>query len=152
PRASLSRAPRRCRPPRPPGRGPGQSRIRPRSWPQHAALGARRSMPAGGGKSAPILSRWASKARRGRGSWQPGWSRRGILLGGMANGAHRAAGAYRVLRELGSRAQRTFAAVREPHELVVLHRFSRATRDANANVSESERLLPTGTLATAEEL
>lgn len=30
---------------------------------------------------------------------------------------------YRVLRELGARVQPSFAAIREPHELVVIHRF-----------------------------
>jgi serine/threonine-protein kinase len=52
--------------------------------------------------------------------------------------------AYRVLRELGSRAQRTFAAKREPHELVVLQRFVRSddasTSDEGATPVTAEQL------------
>lgn len=64
----------------------------------------------------------------------------------MVSGAQPAPGnAYRVLRELGSRAQRTFAALRDPHELVVLHRFVRSdlasTSEATAVSSESLALL-----------
>jgi eukaryotic-like serine/threonine-protein kinase len=47
----------------------------------------------------------------------------------MSNGATAASAngaTFRTLRELGSRAQRSFAALREPNELVVLHRFVRA--------------------------
>jgi eukaryotic-like serine/threonine-protein kinase len=45
----------------------------------------------------------------------------------MSNGAQHAAGpaTYRMLRELGSRAQRSYAAVREPDELLVAQRFVR---------------------------
>ncbi len=51
----------------------------------------------------------------------------------MSNGAQAATGAtFRVLRELGSRAQRSFAAIREPQELVVLHRFVRVTGEAES--------------------
>src|SRR4051794_22067487 len=46
----------------------------------------------------------------------------------MSNGAAQAsAGAtYRMLRELGKRAQRSHAAIREPNELYVVQRFVRA--------------------------
>lgn len=45
----------------------------------------------------------------------------------MSNGAQPASGGatYRMLRELGSRSQRSYAAIREPHELVVAQRFVR---------------------------
>jgi serine/threonine-protein kinase len=45
----------------------------------------------------------------------------------MSNGAQSASGGatYRMLRELGSRAQHSYAAIREPHELVVVQRFVR---------------------------
>jgi hypothetical protein len=50
----------------------------------------------------------------------------------MSNGTHSATGVvtYRVVRELGKRTQRVFAAVRDPHELVVLNRFTRVEKDA----------------------
>jgi serine/threonine-protein kinase len=50
---------------------------------------------------------------------------------------------YRVLREFGARAQRTFAAVRQPHELVVIHRFTREGRPA----VEGAQSLPADRLA-----
>jgi eukaryotic-like serine/threonine-protein kinase len=52
----------------------------------------------------------------------------------MSNGdAQTASGiaAYRTARELGSRSPRSYAAIREPNELVVIYRFSRSS-DANA--------------------
>ncbi|MDB5218360.1 MAG: hypothetical protein JWO86_6287 [Myxococcaceae bacterium] len=48
----------------------------------------------------------------------------------MSNGGAQSASgiaAYRTARELGSRSPRSYAAVREPNELVVIHRFSRPT-------------------------
>ena len=48
----------------------------------------------------------------------------------MSNGGAQSASGiatYRTLRELGSRSPRSYAAVREPNELVVIHRFSRST-------------------------
>ncbi|HSO36115.1 MAG TPA: protein kinase, partial [Labilithrix sp.] len=44
----------------------------------------------------------------------------------MGNGENAAAGSaiYRIGRELGSRALRSFAAIRQPHELVVVQRFA----------------------------
>jgi hypothetical protein len=46
----------------------------------------------------------------------------------MSNGAQPASGVagYRTMRELGSRSPRSYAALREPHELVVIYRFARA--------------------------
>ncbi|MDF2694406.1 MAG: hypothetical protein K0S65_2789 [Labilithrix sp.] len=43
----------------------------------------------------------------------------------MSTDAQPASPKYRILRELGARSQRSFAAIREPRELVVLHRFVR---------------------------
>ena len=56
----------------------------------------------------------------------------------MSTGAEPASGiaTYRILRELGSRAQRSYAAIREPHELVVIHRFGRRAVDAGSPVAE----------------
>ena len=53
----------------------------------------------------------------------------------MSNGATQAsAGAtYRMLRELGSRAQHSYAALREPNDLVVVQRFVRADAGAGAS-------------------
>jgi hypothetical protein len=48
----------------------------------------------------------------------------------MSNGGAQSASGiatYRTARELGSRSPRSYAAVREPNELVVIHRFSRST-------------------------
>ncbi len=44
---------------------------------------------------------------------------------GMSTGAQPASGVatYRIVRELGARSQPSYAAIREPHELVVVHRF-----------------------------
>ncbi len=48
---------------------------------------------------------------------------------------------YRVLREFGSRAQRTFAAIRESHDYVVLQRFARSDLTSfDATVVSSEGL------------
>jgi serine/threonine-protein kinase len=68
-----------------------------------------------------------------------------MLLLLMSNGAQPASSvvAYRVLRELGARAQRAFAAIREPHELVVLHRFARKGGCASA---------PEATVVSSEQL
>ncbi len=43
----------------------------------------------------------------------------------MSTGVQPASGIakYRILRELGARSQRSYAAIREPHDLVVVHRF-----------------------------
>jgi hypothetical protein len=44
----------------------------------------------------------------------------------MSNGAQSAAGVatYRSVRELGSRSPRSYAAIREPNELVVTYRYA----------------------------
>jgi len=54
----------------------------------------------------------------------------------MSNGAQSAAGVamYRTVRELGSRSPRSYAAIREPNELVVTYRYARA---ADAMVSSN---------------
>ena len=54
----------------------------------------------------------------------------------MTNGAQSAAGitTYRTVRELGSRSPRSYAAIREPNELVVTYRYARA---ADAKVSNN---------------
>jgi eukaryotic-like serine/threonine-protein kinase len=51
----------------------------------------------------------------------------GYTLFWMSNDAQPASSVatYRILRELGARTQRSFAAIREPRELVVVHRFAR---------------------------
>ena len=55
----------------------------------------------------------------------------------MSNVAEPASGAiYKILRELGARYQPSYAAVREPRELVVLHRFAIAGRTRGAGVVE----------------
>lgn len=56
----------------------------------------------------------------------------------MSTGAAPASGiaTYRILRELGSRSQRSYAAIREPHDLVVIHRFGRHPGDGGPPVAE----------------
>lgn len=55
----------------------------------------------------------------------------------MSNVAEPASGAiYKILRELGARYQPSYAAIREPRELVVLHRFALAGRTRGAGVVE----------------
>ena len=44
---------------------------------------------------------------------------------------------YRVIRELGKRAQRSWAALREKNEIVVVQRFTKATRPASAPFGET---------------
>ncbi len=53
--------------------------------------------------------------------------------------------AYRVLRELGKRARRTFAVIREPHELLVLQRFVKrgfGKRSSDPSISSQRTTLP----------
>jgi serine/threonine protein kinase len=55
--------------------------------------------------------------------------RRRILEGTMSNGGAQAASGtatYRTARELGSRSPRSYAAIRDPNDLVVIYRFTRA--------------------------
>ena len=55
----------------------------------------------------------------------------------MSNVAEPASGAtYKILRELGSRFHSSYAAIREPRELVVLHRFALSGRTRGAGVVE----------------
>jgi len=62
----------------------------------------------------------------------------------MSNGAPHASGpaTYRTLRELGSRAQRSYAAVREPDELLVTQRFVRVTTAGDPAPATSEGATP----------
>lgn len=74
------------------------------------------------------------------------------MKGKMSNGdAQTASGiaAYRTARELGSRSPRSYAAIREPNELVVLYRFSRST-DAKA-ARASTIVTPDGGNALGED-
>lgn len=58
----------------------------------------------------------------------------------MSNGAQPASGGatYRMLRELGSRAQHSYAALRDPHELVVVQRFVRVRPGSERLVARPE--------------
>jgi hypothetical protein len=55
----------------------------------------------------------------------------------MSNGAAQssASATYRMLRELGSRSQHSYAAIREPNDLVVVQRFVRTDGGANGTVA-----------------
>lgn len=69
----------------------------------------------------------------------------------MSNGAAQAAAGatYRMLRELGSRAQPSYAAIREPGDLVVVHRFVRAGAGAGATSDALEGAMPVDAEAMA---
>ncbi|MDB4938883.1 MAG: hypothetical protein JWP87_5855, partial [Labilithrix sp.] len=62
----------------------------------------------------------------------------------MSNGARQATGGatYRMLRELGSRAQHSFAAIREPHELLVAQRFVRVRTAAHVAHAQADGATP----------
>jgi serine/threonine protein kinase len=65
----------------------------------------------------------------------------------MSNDAEQAAqasagGTYRMLRELGSRAQHSHAAIREPNELVVAQRFVRGARSGNSAELDADDATP----------
>jgi serine/threonine-protein kinase len=62
----------------------------------------------------------------------------------MSNGAREATGGatYRMLRELGCRAQHSYAAIREPHEIVVTQRFVRVRTAAHVALAKEERATP----------
>ena len=57
----------------------------------------------------------------------------------MSTGAQPTSGiaTYRILRELGARSQRSYAAIREPHELLVVHRFVKEGAQAPSPSSAS---------------
>ena len=70
----------------------------------------------------------------------------------MSNGGAQSASGiatYRTARELGSRSPRSYAAVREPNELVVIHRFSRST-DPRAK-STASFVSPDGSVSLASD-
>ena len=70
----------------------------------------------------------------------------------MSNGAQPASGVaiYRMVRELGSRSPRSYAAIREPNELVVLHKFARPT-GPQARASATAFIGTDGTISLGSE-
>jgi hypothetical protein len=85
-------------------------------------------------------------------SFDAGLIASGMLEAKMSNGGAQSASgiaAYRTARELGSRSPRSYAAVREPNELVVIHRFARST-DPRAK-STASFVSPDGSVSLASD-